>query len=83
MIYNNLSLILRSVMIQAGFLGFLTGSLLSYYIGQASLANCIFRGTVLCVVFTMIVRQLMLSLFRAYLIQYELRENPFESPFAK
>lgn len=75
MVYNNLAVILRSIMIQAGFLGFLLGFGLSFYSGDLSLSWAILKGSVLALAFTWAAQKLLLTLFRYYLIQYELRDS--------
>jgi ascorbate-specific PTS system EIIC-type component UlaA len=96
MISDQLSTVLRSVMIIAGIVGFLigAGSALAPTISQgfsisgtlSSLPNALFWGTLLCVVAAVGARFFMMSVFRAYVQQLVIKRQtpePADKPVKK
>jgi hypothetical protein len=74
MISDQLATILRSSMVVAGAFGFVLGMGLGIWRGT-DLSMAIFRGAGLCVLFTLIVRFLVVRLFRAHLDQLQVRRK--------
>lgn len=65
MISNQLTVLLRSIMILAGTIGFGLGAGLSLW-KDAPISAALFRGALLCVACAFLARSLTMSLFRAY-----------------
>ena len=72
MMSNQFSVILRAFMTMAGAAGFVLGFGLAIW-RETTLAWALFKGAVFCAVATLLVRMLVVMLFRAYLKQIQVR----------
>jgi hypothetical protein len=73
MVYNNLALLMKSILIFAGVISFTTCFAMSVFGAQTGLVHALLRGLISCLVITFLVRMMLVAMFRAYLVQSELR----------